>query len=53
MGDDERTPLLGSPPLPRRSARESQAEEQVEGQVWISSMRKKVILSLSRLVQGG
>lgn len=29
MGDDERTPLLGSPPLPRRSARESQAEEQV------------------------
>jgi len=29
MGDSERTPLLGSPPQPRRSARDSQAEEQV------------------------
>ena len=50
MGDDERTPLLGSPPLPRRSARESQAEEQVVGQVWISNMRKK---SYTVLVQVG
>ena len=32
MGDDERTPLLGSPPQPRRSARESQAGEQVSKQ---------------------
>ena len=52
MGDDERTPLLGSPPLPRRSARESQAEEQVVGQVWISNMRKKVITVLVQVGPG-